>query len=124
MNRFIADSNFSGKDLFEWAKSGLHLSGSVVNVDDTVIDKPYGNKDATELVDLFWSGLHHKCVKGINLIMLNYTDVHGVALPVNWRVYCHWDNKTKNDYIQDMIGEVFSWGLRPAWSQQMPGTAR
>ena len=34
---------------------------------------------------------------------------------MNWRVYRKKDNKTKNDYFQDMITEVFSWGLCPAW---------
>lgn len=87
----------------------------MLSVDDTVIDKPYSNPDAAELVDFFWSGLHYKSVKGINLIVLNYTDLAGVSLPVNWRVYHKRDNKTKNDYFQDMVSEVFNWGLRPAW---------
>jgi hypothetical protein len=115
INRFLAGSHFSGKDLFDKSKAALNLSGGVLSVDDTVIDKPYSNPDAAELVGFFWSGLHHKSVKGINLIMLNYTDVYGVSLPVNWRVYRQRDSKTKNDYFQDMVGEVFSWGLHPAW---------
>jgi Transposase DDE domain len=113
VNRFLVNSDFSGKDLFERAKAALNLTGGVLSVDDTVIDKPYSNP--AELVGFFWSGLHHKSVKGINLILLNYTDLHGVSLPVNWRVYRHLDNKTKNDYFRDMLNEVFSWGLHPAW---------
>jgi hypothetical protein len=115
VNRFLVNSNFSGKDLFERIKAALSLWGGVLSVDDTVIDKPYSNPAATELVGFFWSGLHHRSVKGINLIMLNYTDPNGVSLPVNWRVYRKRDNKTKNDYFQDMVNEAFSWGLRPAW---------
>lgn len=115
VNRFLAGSDFKGKDLFARVKAALNLSGGVLSVDDTVIDKPYSNPDAAELVDFFWSGLHHKSVKGINLIVLNYTDPIGVSLPVNWRLYRKRDNKTKNDYFQDMVSEVFSWGLRPTW---------
>jgi len=115
VNRFLAGSGFNGKDLFDKAKGALKLTGGVLSVDDTVIDKPYSNPDAAELVDFFWSGLHHKSVKGINVIVLNYTDPDGVSLPVNWRLYRKRDNKTKNDYFQDMVNEVFSLGLRPAW---------
>lgn len=115
VNRFLADSDFSGKDLFNRAKGALQLTGGVLSVDDTVIDKPYSDPAASELVGFFWSGLHHKSVKGINLIVLNYTDTNGVSLPVNWRVYRHRDNQTKNDYFQNMVSEVLSWGVRPAW---------
>lgn len=115
VNRFLAGSDFSSKDLFERARTALNLSGGVLSIDDTVIDKPYSNPDAAELAGFFWSGLHHKSVKGINLIMLNYTDPHGISLPVNWRLYRKRDNKTNNDYFQDMVTEVFHWGLRPAW---------
>jgi hypothetical protein len=115
VNRFLAGSHFGGKDLFTKAKGALQLTGGILSIDDTVIDKPYSNPDAAELVNFFWSGLHHRSVKGINLIVLNYTDVHGISLPVNWRVYRKKDNKTKNDYFQDMVSEVFHWGLHPAW---------
>jgi hypothetical protein len=115
VNRFLANSNFRGKDLFDRAKGALVLAGGVLSVDDTVIDKPYSNPATAELVGFFWSGLHHKSVKGINLIVLNYTDPHGVSLPVNWRVYRHSDHKTKNEYFREMVNEVFSWGLCPAW---------
>jgi len=115
VNRFLAGSDFRGKDLFDRAKGALLLSGGVLSVDDTVIDKPYSNPAAAELVGFFWSGLHHKSVKGINLIVLTYTDTAGISLPVNWRVYRYSDHKTKNDYFQDMINEVWSQGLRPAW---------
>lgn len=115
VNRFLAGAAFSGKDLFERAKDGLVLQGGVLSVDDTVIDKPYSKPEAAELIGFFWSGLHHRSVKGINLIVLNYTDPCGVSMVVNFRVYRHSEGKTKNDYFQDMVTEVFAWGLRPEW---------
>ena len=96
------------------AKGALRLAGGFLSVDDTVIDKPYSNPAASELVSFFWSGLHHKSVKGINLIVLNYTDTDGVSLPVNWLVNRYSDHKIKNEYFRAMIHEVFSWGLHPA----------
>ena len=115
VNRFLANQDFTGKDLFDRVKEVIELQGGVLSIDDTVIDKPYSNPDATELVDYFWSGLHHKSVKGINLIVLVYTDPKGLSMAVNFRVYRHSDGKTKINYFQDMCNEVISWGLRPGW---------
>jgi hypothetical protein len=52
-------------------------------------------------------------VKGIGLITLLYTDLKGVSLPVNFRLYDKSVGKTKNDYFQEMVKEVLLWGLRP-----------
>ena len=89
INRFLLSSRFTGKDLFEAVKQGLCLEGGVLSVDDSVLDKPFTDPATTELVDYFWSGRHHKVVKGISLITLFYTDPPGVGLPVNFRVYRH-----------------------------------
>jgi hypothetical protein len=84
----------------------------VLSVDDSVLDKPYSQYLA--FVGYFWSGKHHRTVKGINLITLYYTDVHDQHLPINFRVYDKSEGKTKNDYFQDMLDEVLAWGLEPA----------
>jgi hypothetical protein len=65
------------------------------------------------LVGHFWSGKHHRVVKGINLITLYYTDIHGQHLPVNYRLDDKSEGQTKNDYFQDMRAEVLAWGLQP-----------
>jgi len=54
-------------------------------------------------------------VKGINLITLYYTDPHGRHQPINYRIYDKTENKTKNDYFQEMLAEVLGWGLEPAF---------
>ena len=64
---------------------------------------------------IFGRASNHYTVKGINLITLYYTDVHGQHLPVNFRVYDKSEGKTKNDYFPDMLEEVLAWGLKPAW---------
>jgi len=48
--------------------------GSVLSVDDFVLDKPFIKPVTTELVNYFYSGRHHKSGKGINLITLFYTE--------------------------------------------------
>ena len=112
VNRFLLRERFTPKDLFDQARSQLTLEGGVLSVDDSVLDKPYSHQMA--LVSHFWSGKHHRSVKGINLITLYYTDTRGHHLPVNYRLYDHAEGKTKNDYFLDMLTEVISWGLTPA----------
>jgi hypothetical protein len=115
INRFLLSSTYTGQDLFEAVKEGLAFTGGVLSVDDSVLDKPFSSLAATELVGLFYSGRHHRVVKGINLITLFYTDVSGLGFPVNFRVYRPQENKSKHDYFQEMVKECWHWGLRPAW---------
>ncbi|MHA6249029.1 IS701 family transposase [Pontibacter sp. CAU 1760] len=115
INRFLLSSHFTGKELFEAVKQGLCLEGGVLSVDDSVLDKPFTDPATTELVGYFYSGRHHRVVKGISLITLFYTDTCGVGLPVNFRIYRHREGKTKHDYFQQMVKECWQWGLRPKW---------
>jgi hypothetical protein len=67
------------------------------------------------LVGHFWSGKHHRTVKGIDLITLYYSDVAGQHFPVSYRVYDKDEGKSKNDYFFDMLTEVLAWGLQPTF---------
>lgn len=113
VNRFLFREAYEPQDLFSEAARLLNLNGGTVSADDTVLDKPYSNK--MDLVGYFWSGKHHRAVKGINLITLYYTDPQGRHLPVNYRVVDKAENKTKNEYFQEMLAEVLQWGLHPAF---------
>jgi hypothetical protein len=112
VNRFLQREAYTPLDLFQESQRGLALKGGTLSVDDSVLDKPYSHQMA--LVGYFWSGKHHRVVKGINLITLYYTDVHGQHRPVNYRLYDKAEGKSKNDYFQDMFVEVLAWGLEPA----------
>jgi len=79
----------------------------------SVIDKPYSNPSLTELIGYFWSGKHHRVVKGIQLITLDYTELSGKSIPINYRIYNKQEGKTKNDYLIEMIIEVLDWGVQP-----------
>jgi hypothetical protein len=115
INRLLLSGQWGGKDLFDAVRGGLDLSGGILSVDDSVLDKPFTNPETTELVAFFWSGRHHKTVKGINLIVLFYTDRTGKGFPVNFRIYRHKEEKSKHDYFQDMVKECLQWGIHPAW---------
>jgi hypothetical protein len=113
VNRFLLRERYSPKDLFEQVKSIINLSGGILSVDDTVIEKLYSQTKNAELIGYFWSGKYHKSVKGLNLITLYYSDVHGNSVPINYRIYDKKESKTKNDYFQEMLLEVINWGLKP-----------
>lgn len=113
VNRFLLREAYEARDLFNEAAKLLNLHGGTLSGDDTVLDKPYSSK--MDLVEYFWSGKHHRPVKGVNLITLYYTDPQGRHLPVNYRVVDKTENKTKNEYFQEMLAEVLAWGLRPAF---------
>ena len=113
VNRFLQRENYQPKDMFDEAAQNLCLVGGTLSVDDTVLDKPYSNSVA--LVSHFWSGKHHRAVKGINLVTLYYTDPAGRHMPVNFRICDKSEGKTKNDYFLEMLSEVQAWGLKPAY---------
>jgi hypothetical protein len=104
---------YEPKDLFDEVKLKINLVGGTLSGDDTVIDKPHSNPKLTELIDYVYSGRHHRAVKGIQLITLYYTDLSGKSVPVNYRIYNKQEEKTKNDYLREMITEVLDWGLKP-----------
>jgi hypothetical protein len=112
VNRFLLQGNYTGKDLYEKAIVHLVAQGGTLSADDSVLDKPYSQLE-TNLITYLYSGKHHRTVKGIGLITLLYTDLKGVSLPVNFRLYDKSVGKTKNDYFQEMVKEVLLWGLRP-----------
>lgn len=115
VNRFLLSGQYRGIDLFEAVKGHITWQGGTLSMDDSTLDKPYSQTVNTELVGYFWSGKHHKSVKGISLLVLIYTMPHGYSVPVNFRVYRYCEEKTKNDYFQDMVQEVWHWKLRPQW---------
>jgi hypothetical protein len=114
VNRFLLRESYEPKDLFDEAKMLVDLIGGTVNIDDTVLDKPHSRH--MDLVRHFWSGKHHRTVKGLNLITLYYSDKQGRSVPINYRVYDKADNKTKNDYFLEMLDQVLAWGLKPSYA--------
>lgn len=114
VNRFLLSGQYGGYDLFQSAIQLTGVRSGVLTIDDSVLDKPYREVEKTELIGYFWSGKHHRAVKGINLIALVYTGLNGVSVPLNFRLYRHSDQKSKNDYFLEMMRELWHWGLRPA----------
>lgn len=113
VNRFLLRERYEPKDLFDMVKTIINLRGGILSVDDTVIEKLYSQPLHTELIGYFWSGKYHKSVKGLNLITLYYSDVQGNSVPINYRIYDKKEGKTKNNYFQEMLIEVITWGLKP-----------
>jgi len=114
INRFLERERFTPLDLFNENRFHLVLSGGVLSVDDSVLDKQFSNPEHAPLIDYYWSGKHHKAIKGLNLVTLFYTDTNGLSMPVNYRICNKSSAKTKNDLFREMLDEVLAWGLRPA----------
>ena len=100
-NRFLHRENYQPKDMYDEAVKTLNPTGGTLSVDDSVLDKPYSYSVA--LVGHFWSGKHHRSVKGINLITLYYTDLSGLHMPVNYRIYDKSEGKKKTDDFREML---------------------
>lgn len=113
VNRFLLRERYEAKDLFNAVKDIINLKGGTLSVDDTVVEKHYSNPECAELIGYFWSGKYHKAIKGLNLITLYYSDDQENSVPVNYRIYDKKEGKTKNDYFQEMLLEVITWGLKP-----------
>lgn len=113
VNRFLLRERYEPKDLFEIVKSIINLTGGILSVDDTVIEKLYSNPKYAELIGYFWSGKYHKSIKVLNLITLDYSDIYGNSMPINYRIYDKEERKTKNDYFREMLIEVINWGVKP-----------
>lgn len=113
VNRFLLRENYQPQDLFAEIKPLINWTGGTISVDDTVVEKIYSNQNLVKFISNFWSGNKKKTVKGINLITLYYTSTEGVCVPINYRLYNHEENKTKNDYFLEMLNEVMSWGIKP-----------
>lgn len=119
---FLVREVYTPFDLFSQAKNLIVLQGGTLSVDDSVWDKPHSNAKLNTLIGHHYSGKHHQVVQGINpdmdgqilcLVTLFYTDVKGVRVPVNYRIYLQGEDKTKNDLLRDMLNEVLDWGLYP-----------
>ena len=73
------------------------------------------------IVGHYWSGKHHRVVKGLNLITPYYTDLQGRSLPVNNWGYDTSENKTKNKYFREMLEQVTDRGLEPIFESGNSG---
>lgn len=113
INRFLLRERYAPKDLFTEIKGAIKLIGGTLSGDDTIVEKLYSDPDKAELIGYYRSGKHKKTIKGINLITLYYTDQEERSFPVNYRLYNRAENKTKNDYLREMVEEVMAWGIQP-----------
>ena len=96
--------------LWTEAQTQVQLIGGVLVIDDSTFDKPYARD--IELVTRHWSGKHHQVVRGINLVMLLWTDGDR-AVPCDYRLYDKADNLTKNDPFAAMLTTARDRGFQP-----------
>jgi hypothetical protein len=100
--------------LWEEVQPFVRRPDGILIIDDTVLDKPYARKMA--LVGTFWSGKHHRLVRGINLVTLAWSD-GDATYPTDYRLVqpAGADKTTKNDYFRDMLAAAKARGLVPRY---------
>jgi putative transposase len=98
--------------LWDEVRPFVRPAAGVLVLDDTVLDKPYAKKVA--LVGWFWSGKHHRLVRGINLVTLAWTDGDAVY-PADYRLAdpAEAPKRTKNDLFRDMLAAARARGFAP-----------
>lgn len=107
LQRLPPDSNA----LWEEVRPVVNLTGGVLVIDDSTLDKPYASKMA--LVTRHWSGKHGRVVQGINLISLVWTD-GACRLPCDFRLYHKAeDGLSKNDHFQQLVSQARARGFEP-----------
>ena len=107
LQRLPPDSNA----LWEEVRPVVNLTGGVLVIDDSTLDKPYASQMA--LVTRHWSGKHGRVVQGINLISLVWTD-RACRLPCDFRLFHKAeDGLSKNDHFQQMVSQAQERGFEP-----------
>jgi len=109
--RLLARLEPDAETLFREARTQIDLSGGILVLDDSTLEKPYSEFNA--LCYRHWSGKQKQVVNGINLITLLWTD--GVrCVPVDYRIFDKaTDGKTKNDHFSEMLLAAFERGFNP-----------
>ena len=97
--------------LWQEAKTQIDLTGGILVLDDSTLEKPYSEFNA--LVYRHWSGKQKAVVNGINLITLLWSD--GVrCVPVEYRIFDKdTDGRTKNDHFAEMLLAAHERGFNP-----------
>ena len=106
LHRLEPDSTVLGTE----AQTQVRLTGGVLVIDDSTLDKPYSHDIA--LVTRHWSGKHHAVVQGINLVTLLWTDGDR-AIPCDYRLDDKADKLTKNDHFAARLTTARDRGFQP-----------
>lgn len=111
INRLLRRMPANAAALREEASQFVTADKGVLIFDDSTLDKPYAQK--IELVGHYWSGKHHKSVKGVSLVTMLWSD-GDAHIPCDYRIYDKIrDGKTKNDHFSDMLFKAMVRGFNP-----------
>jgi hypothetical protein len=82
--RLLQRQPLSSENLWNEVKTFVKNDQGVLIIDDTVLEKPYSQKNG--LITYLWSNKEKKVVKGVGLITLLWTDGQSY-IPCDFRVY-------------------------------------
>lgn len=115
VSRWLSKSNFRPSDLWSDIKNMVDINTGYLVGDDSLLDKKYSR--CNELAKKQYSGNLHQLSNGICLVNLLWTGNLGKEyIPVDYRVYKkEFDDKTKNDHLQDMLKRAKDRGFSPIY---------
>lgn len=113
VSRWLSRSTFTPSDLWSEVKGMVQQQTGYLIGDDSLLDKKYSRNN--ELAKKQYSGNLHRLENGICLVNLLWTGSLGEEyIPVDYRVYKkEFDDKTKNDHLQDMLKRAKDRGFSP-----------
>ena len=98
-NRLLNRLLLEPQQLWLVVKDHINPRNGYLCIDDTLLMKLY-SKDI-ELVKWQWSGKDHAVRPGIGIVTVQWHELEGVSLPVDFRIYQKdKDDKTKNDHFK------------------------
>jgi hypothetical protein len=111
VSRWLMNTKFQPKDIWNEASSTVLNSDGVIIVDETVISKTRSNK--IELVHPLYSGNEHDVIKGIGVLNFLWTSDEKM-MPFDYRIYePKEDGKTKNDHLREVLTVNKNRGIKP-----------
>lgn len=113
INRLLYRLPTDTEALWNEAVRFIDVSGGVLILDDSTLDKFYAKK--IQMVTYHWSGKHHSVVRGINTLTLLWTD-GDAHIPCDYRLYHkEADGKSKNGHFTDMLQKAKERGISPEY---------
>lgn len=85
----------------------------IIAVDDTVQDRLRSYETKNDLVCQHYSWNHKSIVNGVDIITLFW--IQGdQRVPLTFRIYTRYWEKTKHDLLREMLDEVLCWWFKPS----------
>ena len=111
---FLKKVELKWEDLYKRIENKIDSKiGWILAVDDTVQDRLRSYESKNDLVCQHYSGNHKSIVNGVDIVTLFWVQ-WDQRVPLTFRIYTRYWEKTKHDLLREMVDEVLSWWFKPS----------